>query len=40
MRVASSMFPEEDLRKAGVIAIYRDCADLLERFKSSPFVVD
>jgi HAD superfamily hydrolase (TIGR01509 family) len=36
----SGGFPEEDLRKAGVIAIYRDCADLLERFESSPFVVD
>jgi HAD superfamily hydrolase (TIGR01509 family) len=35
----SGGFPEEDLRKAGAIAIYRDCAELLERFESSPFVV-
>ena len=34
----SGGFPEEDLRSAGVIAIYRDCADLLERFESSPFM--
>lgn len=34
----SGGFPEGDLRKAGVIAIYQDCADLLERFESSPFV--
>ena len=31
-------FPEADLRAAGVIAIYADCADLLSRFESSPFV--
>jgi HAD superfamily hydrolase (TIGR01509 family) len=36
----SGGFPEEDIRKAGAIAIYRDCAELLERFESSPFVVD
>lgn len=36
----SGGFPEEDIRKAGAIAIYRDCADLLERFESSPFVAE
>ena len=36
--VLSGGFPEADLRKAGIIALYRDCADLLERFESSPFV--
>ncbi|MBV8898813.1 MAG: HAD family hydrolase [Verrucomicrobia bacterium] len=34
----SGGFPEEDLRKAGAIVIYRDCADLLERFDASPFM--
>lgn len=37
--VLSGGFPEGDIRKAGAIAIYRDCADLLERFDSSAFVV-
>lgn len=31
-------FPEEDLRKAGCIAVYRDPADLLERLDESPFM--
>jgi HAD superfamily hydrolase (TIGR01509 family) len=31
-------FPEEELRKAGCIAIYRDPADLLERLDESPFM--
>ena len=31
-------FPEQDLRAASAIAIYESCADLLERFNSSPFV--
>ena len=31
-------FPEEDLRKAGCIAIYRDPADLLDRLDESPIV--
>jgi HAD superfamily hydrolase (TIGR01509 family) len=31
-------FLEEDLRKAGCIAIYRDPADLLERLDDSPFM--
>lgn len=30
-------FPEEDLRKAGCTAIYRDPADLLERYAESVF---
>ena len=34
----SGGFPERDIRNAGAIAIYRDCADLLERFESSPFM--
>ena len=29
-------FSEEDLRRAGAIAIYRDPADLLEQYESSP----
>jgi len=29
-------FPEEDLRSAGCVAIYRDPADLLARFEESP----
>lgn len=33
--VLSGGFPEEDLRKAGCSAIYRDCADLLEHYESS-----
>ncbi|MBV9999951.1 MAG: HAD family hydrolase [Verrucomicrobia bacterium] len=36
----SGGFPEEDIRKAGAIAIYRDCADLLEHFESSPFMAE
>jgi HAD superfamily hydrolase (TIGR01549 family) len=31
-------FPEEELRKAGCIAIYRDPADLLDRLDESPIV--
>ena len=31
-------FPEADLRDAGCVAIYRDPADLLERFDESPIV--
>ena len=30
-------FPEADLRKAGAIEVYRDPADLLERYKESAF---
>ena len=30
-------FPEADLKKAGVIAIYQDPADLLRRYDDSPF---
>ena len=30
-------FPEADLKKAGVIAIYQDPADLLRRYDGSPF---
>jgi HAD superfamily hydrolase (TIGR01509 family) len=30
-------FPEEDLRAAGCIRIYRDAADLLARYDESPF---
>lgn len=29
-------FPEQDLRDAGCIAVYRDPADLLERYEQSP----
>ncbi len=31
-------FAEQDLRKAGVIAVYQDPAELLEKFDNSPFV--
>jgi phosphoglycolate phosphatase-like HAD superfamily hydrolase len=31
-------FPEEDLRKAGCVALYRDPADLLARLDESPIV--
>ena len=30
-------FPESDLRKAGIIALYQDPADLLRQYDSSPF---
>ncbi|MGZ4816714.1 MAG: HAD family hydrolase, partial [Terriglobales bacterium] len=30
-------FPEQELRAAGCIAIYRDPADLLANYESSPF---
>ena len=30
-------FPEEDLRRAGAIAIFQDPADLLRRYEQSPF---
>jgi HAD superfamily hydrolase (TIGR01509 family) len=30
-------FPEDDLRRAGALAIYRDPADLLARYDDSPF---
>jgi HAD superfamily hydrolase (TIGR01509 family) len=30
-------FPEDDLRRAGALAIYIDPADLLERYEDSPF---
>ena len=33
-------FPEEDLRNAGCIAIYRDPADFLIRFDQSPLRVE
>lgn len=33
----SGGFPEEALREAGVVAIYADIADLLERYPESPF---
>jgi HAD superfamily hydrolase (TIGR01509 family) len=36
--VLSGGFPEEQLRKAGASAIYKDCADLLNRYEQSPFV--
>jgi HAD superfamily hydrolase (TIGR01509 family) len=32
----SGGFPEEDLRAAGAIAVYRDAADLLAQWDSSP----
>jgi phosphoglycolate phosphatase-like HAD superfamily hydrolase len=32
----SGGFPEEELRSAGAIAIYRDAADLLANWDSSP----
>lgn len=31
-------FPEEDLRKSGCMAIYRDPSDILSRYDQSPFV--
>jgi phosphoglycolate phosphatase-like HAD superfamily hydrolase len=31
-------FPENELRQAGCIALYRDPEDLLEHFDQSPFV--
>ena len=33
-------FPEQDLRRAGYVAIYRDPADLLTRFEPSPFFLE
>lgn len=30
-------FPEEELRSAGAVAIYRDAADILARYRQSPF---
>lgn len=33
-------FPEDDLREAGCIAVYRDPEDLLRRYESSPLRVD
>ena len=30
-------FPEDDLRRAGALAVYEDPADLLERYEDSPF---
>jgi HAD superfamily hydrolase (TIGR01509 family) len=36
--VLSGGFPEEQLRAAGASAIYKDCADLLDRYEQSPFV--
>ena len=33
-------FPEQDLRRAGCIAIYRDPADLLSRFDRSPLLLE
>jgi HAD superfamily hydrolase (TIGR01549 family) len=32
----SGGFPEEELRAAGAVAVYRDIADLLERYEESP----
>ena len=34
--VLSGGFPEEQLRAAGYIAIYKDCADLLAHYEDSP----
>ncbi len=34
--VLSGGFPEKHLRDAGYMAIYRDCADLLEKYAQSP----
>ena len=34
----SGGFPEEDLRDAGAIAIFRDPADLLDHYYQSPLV--
>lgn len=34
--VLSGGFPEEDLRRAGAVAVYRDAADLLAQFDVSP----
>lgn len=34
--VLSGGFPEKDLRQAGCTAIYKDAADLLENYESSP----
>lgn len=34
--VRSGGFPEEQLRAAGYMVIYDDCADLLENYKTSP----
>lgn len=34
--VLSGGFPEEDLRRAGCIAIYKNAADLLENYENSP----
>jgi len=34
--VLSGGFPEEQLRSAGYIAIYKDCADLLANYAQSP----
>jgi HAD superfamily hydrolase (TIGR01549 family) len=36
--VLSGGFAEQDLRSAGCIAIYRDVADLLQNYESSPLV--
>jgi len=38
--VLSGGFPEEDLRAAGCVAIYRDPADLLGRYEESPLPRD
>jgi hypothetical protein len=35
----SGGFPEEVLRENGVIAVYRDIADLLENYDESPLAV-
>ena len=32
----SGGFPEAELREAGAIAVYRDAADLLAKFETSP----